>query len=90
MLRVDGAQHHLADFLAVSHINVPGKATYWEPRPTHFPWITAGQKPVLAGRDETLSGLVSTDFNPRQSVFLPLEACSQVDGHQFLAGNCFE
>jgi hypothetical protein len=63
----------LADFLAVSHINVPGKATYLAPRPTHLPWITAGQKAVLAGRDEILSGLVKPDFDPRQTVFLPAE-----------------
>jgi hypothetical protein len=63
----------LADFLAVSHINAPGKATYWNPRPTHLPWITAGQKPVFASRDEVLSGLVAADFDPRRTVFLPAE-----------------
>ena len=38
----------LADFLAVSHINMPGKATHWQYRPTHLPWVTVGAKPVFA------------------------------------------
>jgi hypothetical protein len=63
----------LADFLAVSHINEPGKAAHWQARPTHLTWVTAGQKPVFAGRDEILSRLVAPDFDPRRTVFLPPE-----------------
>ena len=63
----------LADFLAVSHINTPGKVTEWEFRPTHLPWITAGQKPVFADLAGTLLALAAPEFDPRRTVFLPLE-----------------
>jgi hypothetical protein len=63
----------LADFLAVSHINAPGKVIHWEFRPTYLPWVTAGQKPVFAGPTETLRALAAPDFDPRRTVFLPLE-----------------
>jgi len=64
----------LADFLAVSHINQPGKATEWQCRPTHLPWVTAGQKPVFADPAATLAALAAPDFDPRQTVYLPMEA----------------
>ena len=68
----------LADFLAVSHINSPGKATHWDLRPTYLPWVTAGQKPLFADAATTLSALTTTEFDPRQTVFLPLEARNYV------------
>jgi hypothetical protein len=64
----------LADFLGVSHINSPGKVNHWNPRPTHLPWITAGQKPVFADAAGTLVALANPDFDPRRTVFLPPEA----------------
>ena len=64
----------LADFLAVSHFNTPGKVTEWEFRPTHLPWVTAGQRPVFADAASTLKALAAPDFDPRRTVFLPLEA----------------
>jgi hypothetical protein len=63
----------LADFLAVSHINSPGKATHWDLRPTWQPMITAGQKPLFASATATLQALGATDFKPQEAVFLPLE-----------------
>ena len=63
----------LVDFLAVSHVNKPGKVTEWEFRPTHLPWITAGQKPVFADAAGTLEALAAPGFDPRRTVFLPLE-----------------
>jgi hypothetical protein len=63
----------LADFLALSHINAPGKVTEWEFRPTHLPWVTAGQKPVFADAAGTLSALAAPEFDPRRTVFLPPE-----------------
>ena len=63
----------LADFLAVSHINAPGKVTQWDFRPTYMPWVTAGQKPVFTGPAEILQALAAPDFDPRRTVFLPLE-----------------
>jgi hypothetical protein len=64
----------LLDFLAVSHVNKPGKVTEWEFRPSHLPWVTAGQKPVFADVPGTLAALVAPDFDPRRTVFLPMEA----------------
>jgi hypothetical protein len=68
----------LADFLGVSHINVPGKANEWQPRPTHLPWVTAGQGPQFADAAATLAALASAEFDPRRTVFLPAEARSLV------------
>lgn len=64
----------LADFLAVSHFNAPGKVTEWEFRPTHLPWVTAGQSPRFADAASTLSSLAGAGFDPRRTVFLPPEA----------------
>ena len=64
----------LTDFLAVSHVNAPGRVTEWEYRPTHLPWVTAGQRPLFADADATLKGLAAPDFDPRRTVFLPPEA----------------
>jgi hypothetical protein len=64
----------LADFLAVSHMNVPGKVTQWQRRPTHLPWVTAGAAPVFADSDATLRALPAPEFDARRTVFLPVEA----------------
>jgi hypothetical protein len=64
----------LADFLAVSHFNAPGKVTEWDFRPTHLPWFTAGQSPRFADAAHTLAALAAADFDPRHTVFLPPEA----------------
>jgi len=63
----------LMDFLSVSYTNVAGKVTEWGFRPTHLPWVSAGQKPVFADGAATLTGLTRADFDPRKTVFLPLE-----------------
>jgi hypothetical protein len=64
----------LADFLAISHLNAPGQVNHWNLRPTHLPWVTAGQKPVFADAAGTLLALAAPDFDPRRTVFLPPEA----------------
>ena len=61
----------LADFLAISQINAPGRSTLWLPRPTHLPWITGGQRPVFASEAATLRALAQPGFDPRATVFLP-------------------
>jgi len=63
----------LADFLSVSHINSPGKATQWDFRPNYLPWVTAGQQPLFADREQTLAALAAKNFDPRRVVFLPLQ-----------------
>ena len=68
----------LMDFLAVSHVNLPGRITQWNFRPTHQPWVTSGQKPVFADPHATLLALGSREFNPRQEVYLRPESRSLV------------
>jgi len=64
----------LADFLAVSHMNVPGRVTEWQARPRHLPWVTVGAKPVFAESAATLAALSAPDFDARHTVFLRPEA----------------
>jgi hypothetical protein len=64
----------LMDFLAVSHVNVPGKITQWIFRPTHQAWLTGGQKPLFADAPATLRALGGREFDPRREVYLPPES----------------
>lgn len=64
----------LMDFLAISHLNAPGKITERNFRPSHLPWVTGGQKPVFANATETLQALEQSDFDPRTTVYLPPES----------------
>lgn len=68
----------LLDFLAVSHLNLPGKITERSFRPTHLPWVTAGQSPIFTNAAATLGALAAPDFDPRRSVFLPVDAAHAV------------
>ena len=52
----------------------PAKSPNGTFRPTHLPWVTAGQKPVFADPAGTLLALAAPDFDPRRTVFLPPEA----------------
>lgn len=63
-----------ADFLSVEFVNEPGKALHWQRRPSHLPWLTAGQRPVFADKTRTVTALARDDFDPRQVVYLPPEA----------------
>jgi hypothetical protein len=66
----------LADFLGISHVNEPGKATHWNLRPTYMTWVSAGQQPQFADAVQTVQKLGQREFDPRQTVFLPVEARS--------------
>lgn len=68
----------LMDFLAVSQVNVPGRITQWNFRPTHLPWVTGGQKPVFANAATTLRALGGREFNPRREVYLSPESRGSV------------
>jgi hypothetical protein len=68
----------LMDFLAVSYTNAPGKVTEWAPRPTHLPWVTGGQTPVFADAWHTLEGLAAPGFDPRRTVYLPIDVSATV------------
>ncbi len=66
----------LAAFLGVTHVSSPANPVEWVVRTNAMPWVTAGQRAVFAGPDETVRRLLAPDFQPRQVVFLPLEAGS--------------
>ena len=64
------------DYLGVSHITAPGTVVEWAARTNYLPMITAGQKPVFADPASTLAALMQPGFDPRQAVYLPIEARS--------------
>ena len=64
----------LIDFIGVSHINTPGRITERIYRPSHLPWVTAGQIPIFTNSAATLDAMGRPEFDPRQIVFLPPEA----------------
>jgi hypothetical protein len=65
---------NLADFLGVCQITSPGTIFDWEVRPTFMPLVTSGQRPVFVDAAGSLWGLLHPEFNPREVVFLPVEA----------------
>jgi hypothetical protein len=66
----------LCDFLGVSQMTDPENFLEWKYRPGYLPLATVGQKPVFADGVTTLKAITSTDFKPRSTVYLPLEARS--------------
>jgi hypothetical protein len=72
----------LKDFLGVGYINATDnstvKALEWVSRTNYLPLVTAGQKPIFSADTNTLGYLTSLDFDPREIVFLPLEAKARV------------
>jgi len=64
----------LANFLGVTCINEPGNVFAWAARAGALPWITAGQRPVFCDEEEARRAVTASDFNPRQVVYLPLDA----------------
>jgi hypothetical protein len=68
----------LEDVMAVAQTIAPGKVFDWVPRPTHLPWISAGQAPVFADEAETLRALADTNSDFHQTIYLPLEAKSSI------------
>jgi Bacterial membrane protein YfhO len=63
-----------ADFLGVAHITAPDKMIEWRTRRSYLPLVTAGQRPVFADEASTLRVLASSGFDPRRTVYLPVEA----------------
>jgi hypothetical protein len=73
----------LADFLGVSQVSAPGNLFAWQARTTSLPLATAGQQPVFAGAAETLAAIGSEQFNPRRTVYLPVEAKGRIAANGF-------
>jgi len=76
-LSTNEVREGLADFMGVSHITSEINLLDWQPRKTWMPMITAGQQPIFANDDATLKALLD-GFNPRNSVYVPLDAKSAV------------
>jgi len=68
----------LYDFLGVSQITRPGEYFEWTNRSSFMPLVTTGQKAAFADDATTLTILTQTNFNPRATVYLPLDAKSQI------------
>ncbi len=64
----------LLDFLGVTQISDDQEVFKWHARPKAMPLITAGQAPVFATAQEIFTNLFAHNFDPRGTVFLPLEA----------------
>ena len=61
----------MMDFLGVSQVTAPDSVIEWAPRRTFLPLVTGGQKPVFADGTNVFHALLSDNFNPRETVFLP-------------------
>ncbi|MDB6068422.1 MAG: hypothetical protein JWR26_4630 [Pedosphaera sp.] len=67
----------LKDFLGVARISTPlitpQSALDWTNRDSYLPLITAGQMPVFAEGTNVAAGLIDPGFDPRHTVYLPVE-----------------
>ena len=63
----------LEDFMGVSQITAPDQIYHWQSRSHSMPLITAGQKPIFLNDAGTLQALQQSGFDPRQTVYLPME-----------------
>lgn len=68
----------LKDFLGISHTSNPTNTAEWVFRESFLPMITTGQKPEFVSDAETLNALISDNFEPLRTVYLPLEARGHV------------
>jgi hypothetical protein len=64
----------LLDFLGISEIGDPASVVSWTHRDTFHPLITGGQQPVYLDAPDTLDAVFADNFNPAQTVYLPIEA----------------
>ena len=65
----------LADFVGISHLST--NVFDWQTRPSALPLIAAGARPVFVEPREILNRLCDS-FDPRQLVYLPLEAKAEI------------
>jgi hypothetical protein len=68
----------LEDFLSVSETIAPGKVFDWVPRTNYIPIVSVGQKPIFADEETTFKAISEGTGDFRASVYLPLEAQSNV------------
>ncbi len=68
----------LKDFLGVSQSSEPTNITEWVARDSCMPMLTTGQKPVFVNDSTAFHTLISEQFEPRKTVYLPLRAQSSI------------
>jgi len=68
----------LLDFLGVAFVSSSSSSNEWAARNTSLPLVTAGQQPVFANEVEAFEGLTNSAFDPRRSVYLPIQARAMV------------
>ena len=68
----------LADFLTVSHQTASNTVVEWAARTNPMALISIGQAPEFLDRANTLAALKRPEFDPRRTVYLPLEAQASV------------
>jgi hypothetical protein len=80
----------LADFAGGSQISSSDTSFTWTDRTNFMPLVSAGQQPVFASHAEILRNVGSLDFNPRTTVYLPIEAREFVRASSNAAANIGE
>lgn len=72
--KVDAEYPALMDFLGVQRVTAPGGLFEFTHRPTAMPLISAGQQVVFGTDTECLQAVQSTLWDPRRTIFLPMES----------------
>ena len=67
----------LLDFLGVSQVLTNGIPAMWEERKGPTSWVSGGQRPAFATPEETLKAMLSEEFDPRRTVYLPSAVATQ-------------
>jgi Bacterial membrane protein YfhO len=68
----------IEDFLGVAVASDPANPVGWKMRNTFLPMVTAGQRPVFAGDDQTFDAIFDKGFQPAQVVYLPEDVRDEV------------
>lgn len=69
-----------ADFLGISQISDPQKILSWQFRSSFQPFLSLGAQPEFVELSNTPALLLSKDFDPRKTVYLPPETQAQLKG----------
>ncbi len=64
----------LLDFMGISELGDPTNVVAWIHRNTYRPLITTGQQPIYLDPRGTLEAIFADNFNPSQTIYLPMEA----------------
>jgi hypothetical protein len=68
----------LIRFLGVSQLTASNSMVEWSARTNYCPMVTCGQKPIFEAATNILPALFAPEFEPREVVYLPIEARSSV------------